>query len=132
MSRVIIVGDDSVGVQDIEFEAEAEEFQLDRRQFKAFSPKENDLAFFDFWRSSINGIVAVELHVPDDIRSCFQRFRHLKYVSFEPYPTVWFGPRATAAPLGLEAFVGIGLFQSNNDSLAIVINRSEWDAVQLS
>ncbi len=84
----------------------------------------NEHLFYD-WLDDENGCIAgLELHL-DDSHPLAQALRNRSYVTFNPYPQLWFGRNSCGAPRGLEAFGDIMIFAAGEDNWCVIVS-SDW------
>jgi len=85
---------------------------------------QSPVLFYD-WLSGADGrVCGVELHIGRK-HALAQALHGRPYVTFDPYPRLWFTPEKLGSPRGLEAFGDIDVFEIGGDDWCVVVS-SEW------
>ena len=95
-----------------------------------FSEREsdvNDPIFYD-WILSGTDIVGIVLHCAHTDPRLASRvpFNVLEYMSFNPFPQIWFRNERSGAPAGLEAFGDLKFFGDSENNLVVVVGLNDW------
>ena len=85
---------------------------------------DSSILFYDLIDGSGGQLCGLELHVNDDGALAHALAGH-SYVTFEPFPRIWFIEDRVGCARGLEAFGGIKVFE-NEDGVWYVIVSSDW------
>ena len=67
--------------------------------------------------------MAFELHLvaTDEVFNLKHPIRSLQYVTFNPYPVIWFIESQTGTPAVMEAWGGLEFYRDESDTLMIAV-----------
>jgi hypothetical protein len=118
MTLAILLADRASVVRVPPVDATALEIVIDGTEYEMCSS--GGELFYDFVKDKKGNIISIDLHLMAE-HPLSQWLRNKSYVTFGPYPQVWFGELRKGSHQGREAFGDIDLFESKNQQWCILL-----------
>ena len=83
------------------------------------------LLFYDFLDGPLRPLRGVEIHC-DRSHPLWSALKDKSFMTFEPFPRIWFNPRREGNSRALEAFGGIRLYESQDGIWCVALAIDNW------